>query len=903
MCHESTSIALAESIGIGKASVTLEDVHNASLLVLAGQNPGTNHPRMLSALEEAKRRGAKILAINPLREAGLVGLQEPADGPEAGSVRAPTWPTCICRSGSTATWPCSRPSVRCWSTGTRSTTTSSPTHTTGFPAWRDHRPTARLGSGARGHGLARSQIVEAAAMLRDSDATVFCWAMGLTQHRNAVATIKEIANLAFAQGNIGKPGAGLLPVRGHSNVQGDRTMGIWERPPEHFLDALQAEFGFDPPRKHGYDTVDAIRAMRDGHAHVFIGLGGNFVQAAPDTTVTADALRRTRLTVQISTKINRSHLVCGETALILPTLGRTENDVQASGEQVVTVEDSTCSVHASRGPLPPASPQLRSEVAIVTGIAERTLGDRYGIGWAAFRDDYRRIRRRIAKVVPGCASYETNASRPGGFVMPHPPRDSRTFPTKSGRAEFAVSPIEVLQLEPGQLILQTLRSHDQFNTTIYGLDDRYRGVKGGRLVVFVHPRDLADFGLQDGDLVDLVGHWAGDDHERRARRLPGGGLPDTARVRRGVLPGDQRAGSARLHRRRQQHPGLQVGDHLPGTRRVRAVPRRPAAGRTRPGPTRATRAAQNRASSPSGRDNVLGVSDSSDVTAARALLFDAFSRVRDGVVELTDGLDDATATYRPDPGANTIAWLIWHLTRTEDESIADLAGTDPVWPRWRDRFALPIDDDATGYGMTPEEVGEVKASADLLAGYHAEVHEATKRYLDGLTAEELERVVDRNWDPPVTAAVRLVSVIDDEAMHIGQAGYVKGMAERAADADGEAMTASPVEHRFYGDLAPWWPLISPPAEYADEADFAAALLDPDRRRAPPSRARARLRWRPSGQPSHGPVRPDAGRPLGVDAGGVPSAQPDRQPPRRRHAHRTARCASSTRSSSTTRSTT
>ena len=390
------------------------------------------------------------------------------------------------------------------------------THTTGFPEWRQHVQRIDWDQVLAATGLARSQIVEAAAMLRDSDATVFCWAMGLTQHRNAVATIKEIANLAFAQGNIGKPGAGLLPVRGHSNVQGDRTMGIWERPPEHFLDALQAEFGFDPPRKHGYDTVDAIRAMRDGHAHVFIGLGGNFVQAAPDTTVTADALRRTRLTVQISTKINRSHLVCGETALILPTLGRTEKDVQASGEQVVTVEDSTCSVHASRGPLPPASPQLRSEVAIVTGIAERTLDDRYGIGWADFRDDYRSIRRRIAKVVPGCASYETNASRPGGFVMPHPPRDSRTFPTKSGRAEFAVSPIEVLQLEPGQLILQTLRSHDQFNTTIYGLDDRYRGVKGGRLVVFVHPQDLADFGVQDGDLVDLVGHWAGDDHERRA---------------------------------------------------------------------------------------------------------------------------------------------------------------------------------------------------------------------------------------------------------------------------------------------------------------------------------------------------------------------------------------------------
>ena len=353
-------------------------------------------------------------------------------------------------------------------------------------------------------------------MIADSPATVYCWAMGLTQHRNAVATIKEICNLAFARGDIGKPGAGLLPVRGHSNVQGDRTMGIWERPPQHFLDRLQAEFGFDPPREHGYDTVEAIRALRDGKAHVFLGLGGNFVQAAPDTEVTADALRRARLTVHVSTKINRSHLVCGETALILPTLGRTEKDVQATGEQFVSVEDSTCSVHASRGPLKPASEHLRSEVAIVTGIAERTLGDRYGIDWRAMREDYRVIRTHISRVVPGCESYEVSVDRPGGFVLPHPPRDSRTFHTASGRAEFTTSPIELLQVAPGQLVLQTLRSHDQFNTTIYGLDDRYRGILGGRRVIFVNADDLAELGLANNQLVDLIGHWADDDVERRA---------------------------------------------------------------------------------------------------------------------------------------------------------------------------------------------------------------------------------------------------------------------------------------------------------------------------------------------------------------------------------------------------
>jgi molybdopterin-dependent oxidoreductase alpha subunit len=293
-------------------------------------------------------------------------------------------------------------------------------------------------------------------------------------------------------------------------------MGICESPPANFLDRLEAEFGFPPPRHDGYDTVEGIRALRDGRAKIFIGLGGNFVQAAPDTEVTAAALRQAELTVHVSTKINRSHLTCGATALILPTLGRTEIDRQASGPQLVSVEDSTCSVHVSRGPLTPASPHVRSEVAIVTGIAEATLGDRYGIGWQDMRDDYRVIRRYITRVVPGCQSYEVNVSRPGGFVLPHPPRDSRTFPTQSGKAEFTVSTIEALQVPPGHLILQTIRSHDQFNTTIYGFSDRYRGIEGGRRVIFVNPHDIEDLGFQDGEVIDLVTHWPGDDRVRRA---------------------------------------------------------------------------------------------------------------------------------------------------------------------------------------------------------------------------------------------------------------------------------------------------------------------------------------------------------------------------------------------------
>ena len=516
MCHESTSVALADTIGIGKASVILEDVHNAQLLILAGQNPGTNHPRMLAALESAKRRGAKIIAVNPLREAGLINFRNPQHarglvgrGTDLADLYLP-----IKTNGDLALFQAWGALLVKWDALDHDFIGR---YTRGFEDWSAHVAAIDWDLVETTTGLSRQQITEAAQLLRDSDRTVFCWAMGLTQHHNAVATISEIVNLALAQGNIGKPGAGLLPVRGHSNVQGDRSMGICESPPAYFLDRLHAEFGFAPPREDGYDTVDSIRALRDGKAKIFIGLGGNFVQAAPDTEVTSAALRGAQLTVHISTKINRSHLTCGTTALILPTLGRTEIDEQASGPQFVSVEDSTCSVHASRGPLPPASPHLRSEVAIVTALAEATLGDRYDIDWRAMRDDYRQIRRHIARAVPGCDSYEVNVSRPGGFVMEHPPRDQRRFPTKSGRAEFTVSTIEALQVPPGHLILQTIRSHDQFNTTIYGFSDRYRGIKGGRRVVFVNPRDIEELGFTDGDVIDLVTHWEGDDHIRRAQ--------------------------------------------------------------------------------------------------------------------------------------------------------------------------------------------------------------------------------------------------------------------------------------------------------------------------------------------------------------------------------------------------
>ncbi|WP_205473279.1 FdhF/YdeP family oxidoreductase [Nocardioides sp. SYSU D00038] len=517
MCHESTSVALAEVIGIGKGSVTLHDLHEAELIVIAGQNPGTNHPRMLTALEVAKRNGARIISVNPLREAGLVRFRNPqkprgvvGTGTELADLHLP-----IRLNGDLALFQAIGALLLEWDAVDHDFVEQ---HTTGFERYAEHARNLDWDVVLASTGLSREQIEEAAAMFRESGRTVTCWAMGITQHRNAVATVKEIANVAFLQGSIGRPGAGLCPVRGHSNVQGDRTMGIWERPPAHFLDRLRDEFGFDPPREHGLDSVAAITALHEGRAKVFVGLGGNFVAAAPDTATTEEAMRRADLTVHVSTKLNRSHVVHGRQALILPALGRSERDRTGGRDQRVTVEDSMSAVHASRGPLEPASPHLRSEVDIVCSLAIATLGDRHRIPWAAMRDDYAEIRARIARVVPGCAAYDEKVDRPGGFTLPHPPRDSRTFPTESGSAVFTVSPTEVLHVPEGHLLLQTLRSHDQFNTTIYGLDDRYRGVSGGRRVVFVHPDDVAALGLSDGAHVDLVSVWE-DGSTRRAPRF------------------------------------------------------------------------------------------------------------------------------------------------------------------------------------------------------------------------------------------------------------------------------------------------------------------------------------------------------------------------------------------------
>ncbi len=522
MCHESTSVGLRRTIGVGKGSVSLQDLHEADLIIVSGQNPGTNHPRMLTALEVAKRDGAKILAVNPLPEAGLRRFDNPqkARGLAGRGTPLADLMLPIRSNGDLALWQAVSLlllQAEDAAPGTVLDRAFIESHTVGFDEWEKHIRDLDREAVLSATGLSWSQIEATAEMLAGSKRIVHCWAMGITQHHNAVATIKEMVNVALLQGMIGKPGAGLCPVRGHSNVQGDRTMGIWEKAPDSFLDAIRDEFGFEPPREHGFDAAEAVRALRDGRAKAFIALGGNFVAAMSDTEVTAAAVRGAEFTVQISTKLNRSHIDAGRTALILPTLGRTERDLTGGREQRVTVEDSMSAVHASRGRSAPAGPLLRSEVDILCGIAAATLGDRHDIEWAEFAGDYDRIRDRIGRVVPGCDDYAEKI-RAGGFVMPHPPRDSRTFPTPEGKAVFTVSPLEVLTVPPGRLILQTLRSHDQFNTTIYGLDDRYRGIKSGRRVVFISAEDLTELGFADGDMVDLVSEWA-DGRDRRAERF------------------------------------------------------------------------------------------------------------------------------------------------------------------------------------------------------------------------------------------------------------------------------------------------------------------------------------------------------------------------------------------------
>ncbi|WP_448809562.1 FdhF/YdeP family oxidoreductase [Agromyces bauzanensis] len=522
MCHESTGTALTEVIGVGKSTIAYDDFGKSDLVIVMGQNPGTNHPRMLTALEETKRNGGSIVAVNPLPEAGLIRYKNPQKvrGMVGRGTAIADRHLQIRSGGDLALLQAVSKRVldaEAAAPGTVLDHAFLAEHTAGFEAFAEGLAGLDEAEVLAATGLSSEEIDDLAARYIAADRVIITWAMGLTQQRRAVDTIKEIVNLLLLRGNFGRPGAGASPIRGHSNVQGDRTMGIWEKMPDEFMDALAREFSFEPPRKHGLDAVDTLHAMREGTVKVFIALGGNFVGAISDTAAAEEAMRGAALTVQISTKLNRSHVVTGEEALILPALGRTEVDLQETGPQFVSVEDSVCAVHASHGSIPPISDDVRSEVAIVAGIARATLGDSTGIDWAGMERDYDVIRDHISRVVPGFERFNEDVRRRDGFVLPNGPRDSRTWPTATGRAQFSANALDGIECPPGRLILQTLRSHDQFNTTVYSLNDRYRGIRKGRDVVFVNPDDLADLGLADGDRVDVVSEWPGEPD----RVLPG----------------------------------------------------------------------------------------------------------------------------------------------------------------------------------------------------------------------------------------------------------------------------------------------------------------------------------------------------------------------------------------------
>nr|WP_319527006.1 FdhF/YdeP family oxidoreductase [Pseudomonas laurentiana] len=532
MCHEASGVALGQSVGVGKGTVTFDDFEHAEAIFVWGQNPGTNHPRMLEPLREAVKRGAQVICINPLKERGLERFQHPQHPLEMLTNGDRPTNTAYFRPALGGDMAVLRGMAKYLLQWEREAQAS------GAPAVFDHAFIAQHSAGVDDYlamveatpweqivaqsGLSLAEIEQAAQMYRKAGKVIMCWAMGITQHRHSVATIQEIANLMLLRGNVGVPGAGLCPVRGHSNVQGDRTMGINERPPVALLDALEKRFGFKVPRHNGHNTVEAIGAMLAGQAKVFIGLGGNFAQATPDSERTAQALRNCALTVQISTKLNRSHLIHGKDALILPCLGRTDIDLQAEGAQAVTVEDSFSMVHASNGQLQPLSRQMRSEPAIIAGIAAATLGAQ-PVDWHWLVADYARIRDLISQTLPGFEDFNQRLARPGGFYLGNS-ASQRQWSTASGKANFKANalPDDLLHERvraSGQvpdLIMQSMRSHDQYNTTIYGLDDRYRGVKGQRDVLFANEADIIRLGFRPGQKVDIVSLWS-DDRERRVK--------------------------------------------------------------------------------------------------------------------------------------------------------------------------------------------------------------------------------------------------------------------------------------------------------------------------------------------------------------------------------------------------
>lgn len=511
MCHESSGVGLGETLGVGKGTVSLEDFEHADAIFILGQNPGTNHPRMLLTLQAAARRGCHIVSINPLREAALMRFSNPQE--ITGWLGASTPLTehflQVRINGDVALLKGIMKEVleaERRAPGTVLDHAFLQAHTAGFDPFVQALDEVSWEDILRESGISRAQLQEVASLYCRSQRVIFCWAMGLTQHKNGVGNIQEVVNLLLLRGNIGKKGAGVCPVRGHSNVQGDRTMGINEKPSKAFLDALERVFQFSVPRQHGLGTVHAISAMLEGKAKVFFALGGNFHSASPDTRVTETALQKCRLTVQVSTKLNRSHLMTGEEAFILPTLGRTERDIQENHAQFVTTENSMGVVQPSRGSLMPASPALLSEVQIVARLARATLGNRSQVDWLGLGADYSKIRQLIGEIIPGFQDFNARLEREGSITLPNRAR-ALDFETSTKKANFTVHPIPHHTLRPDQFMMMTIRSHDQYNTTIYDLNDRYRGVFRERRVVFMNNIDIQSHGLVEGQAVDLVGEY------------------------------------------------------------------------------------------------------------------------------------------------------------------------------------------------------------------------------------------------------------------------------------------------------------------------------------------------------------------------------------------------------------
>lgn len=511
MCHESSGVALSETLGIGKGSVTLDDFNHADLVIVIGQNPGTNHPRMLTALGETKKKGGKIITINPLPEVGLMNYKDPQNPLKwFGSGQDLTDLFLQVKiNGDVALL---KIILKMMKEREEQNPGSVFNHqfiqekTLGLEKLLDDLDTYTIEYLLPQTGLSLDKIEKAVDLIVNNKNIIICWAMGLTQHKNAVDNIREVVNILLLKGSIGKKGAGTCPVRGHSNVQGDRTMGIWEKPKHEFLDALEKEFKFKAPRKHGFDVVNAIEAMYQKKAKVFFGMGGNFISATPDTEFTARALKNCDLTVHVSTKLNRSHLIHGKKAIILPCLGRSERDFQVSGEQFVSVENSMGVVHSSKGVVKPCSEKLLSEVAIVAGLAKTTL-KKTKTNWVELASNYDLIRDKIEATIPGFENYNERVRNSIGFYLPNNARENNFEPTTTGKANFSINKPSEIVLEENQYIMMTIRTHDQYNTTIYGLNDRYRGVLNERRVIFMNEEDMKKAGLKKLDLVNITSHF------------------------------------------------------------------------------------------------------------------------------------------------------------------------------------------------------------------------------------------------------------------------------------------------------------------------------------------------------------------------------------------------------------